>query len=125
ASCHDNGIRTERTNFHRRHVLGCDPFADACIIKNQSEEFPTFVFCDKPGYFIAANLLVQSVKQLLASCCACESCSVVHRAAETSEVQKAFRCTVEHDAHAVKQTDDFGCSICHRFNRLLVSEEIA
>ena len=83
------------------------------------------VFRHKPGRFPAANLLIQRIQQLLAGCRSGKSRTVILCAAETTEIEQAFRRTVEHNAHPVHQMDDAWRRFAHRFNRRLVREKVA
>ncbi len=44
---------------------------------------------------------------------------------EAPEVKQPFRCSVKHDAHAVKQMNNRRRRITHRFDRRLVGQKVA
>src|SRR4051794_14672086 len=50
---------------------------------------------------------------------------MVEGAAEAAEVQQAFRCAIEGDAHAIEQIDDGRRGLAHVLDRRLIGEEIA
>ncbi len=63
-------------------------------------------FLTLPVGFVAADLLVEGVEQLLAGGGAGEGGAVVERAAEAAEVEQALGGAIEGHAHAVEQVDD-------------------
>ena len=75
--------------------------------------------------FIAPNLLVERIEELLPGCRSCKRGAVVERSAEAAEVQQSFRRAIERHAHAIEQVDDPGRRVAHRFHRRLVGEKVA
>ena len=78
-----------------------------------------------PSDFVAADLLVERVEELLAGGGAGEGGAVIERAAEAAEVEQAFGRAVEGHAHAVEQVDDGGRRFAHCLDGGLVGEEVA
>jgi hypothetical protein len=74
---------------------------------------------------VAADLLVERVKKLLAGGGSGERGAVIERAAEAAEVEQAFGRAIEGNAHAVEQIDDAGSGLAHGLDRRLVGEEVA
>ena len=121
----DNGFAGEGADFHGAQVHGDDAAAHAFRIDDGGEELPALVLADLAFGFVAANLLVERVEELLAGGCAGKCGAVVKRAAKTAEIQQSFRGAVEGHAHAIKQVDDGRGRFAHRLHRRLVGEEIA
>ncbi len=82
------------------------------------------VFGDFAFGFIAANLLVECIEKLLAGGSAGKRGAMVQRAAKAAEIEQAFRCAVEGDAHAIQQIDNPRRSLTHGLNWRLVGNEI-
>ena len=82
-------------------------------------------FLTLPSDFVAADLLVERVEELLAGGCAGEGSAVIERATEAAEVEKAFGGAVEGHAHAIEQVDDGGRGFAHGLDGRLVGEEVA
>ncbi len=78
-----------------------------------------------PSDFVAADLLVEGVEELLAGGGSGEGGAVVEGATEAAEVEEAFGGAVEGDAHAVEQVDDGGALRGHVLDGGLVGEEVA
>ena len=74
---------------------------------------------------MAADLLVERVKQLLAGSGAGEGGAVIERAAEAPEIEQAFGRAIEHHAHAIEKIDDGWGGFAHAFYERLIGEEIA
>ena len=74
---------------------------------------------------VAPHLLVEGIEELLARGRARVCGAVDLGAAETAEIQQAFRRTVEHHAHAVVEIDDRGGGLGHLLDRRLVRQEVA
>ena len=94
-----------RTSMLRK-IHGADATADAACIQNGAQELPVFVLGDSAFRFVAANLLVQGIEQLLARGGAGESGAMVERAAEAAKIEQPLRRAVESYAHPVQQVDD-------------------
>ena len=101
------------------------PRQTRCAVEHGGEELPVLVLLDLAFGFVAADLLVERVEELLAGGGSGESSAVVERAAEAAEIEQAFGRAVERDAHAVEQVNDAGGGIAHVFDRRLVGEEVA
>ena len=101
------------------------PRADALGVEDGGEELPAFVLLDLAVGFVAADLLVERVEELLAGGGAGEGGAVIERAAEAAEVEQALGSAVEGHAHAVEQVDDAGGGFAHGLDGGLVGEEVA
>ena len=69
----DDGIGVKGANFHAAQVHGADTAANSIVVENRGEEFPAFVLLDLAFGLVAADLLIECVKQLLSSRSACKS----------------------------------------------------
>ena len=121
----DDGVGGEAAQLHGAEVEGGDAAGCAFGVEHGGEELPAFVFFDFAVGFVAADLLVEGVEQLLAGGGAGEGGAVVERAAEAAEVEQAFGGAIEGHAHAVEQVDDGGGGFAHGFDGGLVGEEVA
>ncbi len=105
--------------------MAVDAAAGAFGVEDGGEELPAFVLGDFAFGFVAADLLVEGVEELLAGGCSGEGGAVVEGATEAAEVEEAFGGAVEGDAHAVEQVDDGGALRGHVLDGGLVGEEVA
>ena len=101
ARSYDHGIGGERLNLHRAQVLGGNAPAVPLAILDDAKELIAFKLLNNLGNFVAANLLVQSVKQLLAGRGTRVSGTVFECAPESPEGQEPFAGPIEGDAHSV------------------------
>src|SRR5271169_3717898 len=72
AGRNDDGIGGEGANFHSAQVHGADSAADAVSVEHGGEKFPMLVFLYLAFGFVAADLFIQCIKQLLARGRACK-----------------------------------------------------
>jgi hypothetical protein len=121
----DCGVGTEGADFHGLKVHGANAAADTGVIEDRGEEGPAFVFLDAAFGFKAADLLVESVEQLLAGSGAGKSGAVIESAAKAAKIEQALGGAVEHHAHAVEQVDDRGSGVAHAFNEGLIGEKVS
>ena len=125
AGADDDGVGGEGAGLHGAEVHGADAAAGAFAVEDGGEELPAFVLGDFAFGFVAADLLVEGVEELLAGGCSGKGGAVVERSAEAAEVEQAFGGAVEGDAHAVEQVDDGGALRGHVLDGGLVGEEVA
>ena len=125
ARCEDDNVSRERDDLVGVHVLRDDTAADALFVLDDLDEFPELILLDAALYFPTANLLVESVEELLARRGASEDRALVLLAAEVTEVENAFSRARERHAHAVEHLDELRCSFDHALDSELVSEEVA
>ena len=125
AGAEDDGVGGEGADFHGAQVHGADAAADAGIIDDGGEEGPAFVLADTAFGFVAADLLVEGVEQLLAGGGAGEGGAVIESAAEAAVIEQALGGAIEHDTHAVEEINDAGSGFAHALDEGLVGEEIA
>ena len=111
--------------LHGAEVHGDDAAAGAFAVEDGGEELPAFVLGDFAFGFVAADLFVEGVEELLAGGGSGEGGAVVEGASEAAEVEEAFGGAVEGDAHAVEQVDDGGALRGHVLDGGLVGEEVA
>ena len=108
-----------------RRSIAQMPRQTRLAVEHRREKFPVLVLLYLAFGFIAPNLFVKRIEQLLPGGRAGKSRAVVERAAEAAEIEQTFRRAVEGHAHAVEQVDDAGRGVAHRFHRRLVGEEVA
>lgn len=120
----DDGVGAEGVDLHGSHVLGDDACA-LSLMEDRPEEFPELEFVDESFGFPSSGLFVEGVEQLLAGGGAREEGSFEEGPAEESEGALAFGGSVEGDAHAVEEVDDFWGPVAHFEDRGLVGEEVA
>src|SRR5262249_20478969 len=75
--------------------------------------------------FVAADLFIERVEQLLSGGRAGEGGAMVEGTAETAVVQQALWRAVKHDAHAIEKIDDAGRSFTHSLDQWLIRQKIA
>ena len=121
AGSKDYHISGESHDFVGVHVLRNDTTANAVFILDDFDEFPEFIFLDAALNFPAANLLVESIEELLTRGGAGKYGTLVLLAAEVTEVKHTFRRTRERHAHAVKHLDQLRSCFNHALNSQLVS----
>ena len=121
----DDGVGRKGAHFHGAQVHSADTAADVIGIEHRRKKFPVLVLFHFAFGFVAADLFVERVQQLLSGSCAGEGSAIVERAAETAEIEQALRRAVERDAHAVEQIDDARGGVAHGFNGRLVAKEVA
>ena len=97
------------------------PFESRTAERNSQPSY----FVTLPSDFVAADLLVERVEELLAGGGSGEGGAVIECATEAAEIEQAFGGAVEGNAHAIEQVDDAGRSFAHRFDGCLVGEEVA
>jgi hypothetical protein len=83
------------------------------------------VLPDLPFGFVAPDLLVERVEELLAGGGAGEGGAVVQRSAEPAEIEVPFRRPVELHAHPIQEVDQIRRGIAHRLAQRLIGEEVA
>ena len=120
AGSKDYHISGESHDFVGVHVLRNDTTANAVLILDDFDEFPEFIFLDAALNFPAANLLVESIEELLARGGAGKYGTLVLLAAEVTEVKHTFRRTRKRHTHAVKHLDQFRSCFNHALNSQLV-----
>ncbi len=125
AGADDDGVGGEGAGLHGAEIHGADAAGGAFGVEDGGEELPAFVFGDLAFGFVAADLFVESVEELLAGGRSGEGGAVVEGASEAAEVEQAFGGAVEGDAHAVEEVDDGGALRGHVFDGGLVGEEVA
>ena len=125
ARCEDDDIRRERDNLVGVHVLCDDTAADTLFVLDDLDEFPELILLDAALYFPTANLLIESVEELLARRGAGEDRALVLLAAEVAEVEDTFSRARERHTHAVEHLDELRSSFDHALDSELVSEEVA
>src|SRR5579863_807895 len=125
AGAEDDCVGGENFDFHGAEVHGGDAAADAGVIEDGGEECETFELFYFAFGFVAADLFVEGVEELLAGGGAGKGGAVIERAAETAIVEEAFGGAIEHDTHAIEEIDDGGGFVAHAFDERLIGEEIA
>ena len=115
-----NGADLHGAQVHR-HGAHTAPLA----IAHHAQPLPILVLGDLALGFVAADLLVQRVEQLLSGGRPREGGAVVHRSAEPSKVQQTLGGAVEGDAHPVQQIDDARGRVAHGLDRRLLGQEVA
>ncbi len=121
----DDGVRRKGAYFHGAEIHGADAAADAARIEYGGEKFPAFVLLHLAFGFVAANLLIERVEQLLAGGCAGKGSAVEERATEAAKIEQAFGRAIEWHAHAIEQINNRGRSFRHSFDGRLIREKIA
>ena len=124
ASSQNYYVSRESHDFVGVHVLGNDTTANAVFVLDDFDEFPELIFLNAAFNFPTANLLVESVEELLARRGTGKYGTFVLLATEVTEVKHAFRRTGERHAHAVKHVHEFRSCLNHAFNSQLVSQEV-
>ena len=122
--CEDDNISRERNDFVGVHVLGNDTTANTVFVLDDFDEFPELIFLNAAFDFPTANLLVESIEELLASRGTSKYRTFILLTTEVTEVEDAFSRTRERYAHAIEHLDEFRSSLNHAFYSQLVSEEI-
>ena len=120
-SSKDYDISGECLNFVGVHVLRNDTAANTVFILDDLDEFPEFIFLYAALNFPTANLLVESVEELLARCGTGKYRTFVLLTTEVAEVKHTFRRTREGHAHAVEHMHELRSCFNHAFNSQLVS----
>ncbi len=131
-------VEGERLNLHGLQILRDHPHARAVVVDHQGDEVPVLELADhsladegradivdEVDGLVASHLLVEGVEELLAGGGAGEGGAMEQRSAEASEVEQAFRGTIEGDAHAVEQVDDPRGGVGHALDGGLIGEEVA
>ena len=118
-------IRREGFNLHGAQVLRHDAARATLIVLDEPEESPAFKLLHQVAAFVAAHLLIQRIKQLLARGGPRVGGAVLQRAPKPAEREQAFRSAVERHAHAVQQVDDGGRALGHAHHRRLVVQKVA
>jgi hypothetical protein len=121
----NNCIRRERTQLHGAQVEGGDAAGDALGIDHRGEKLPALVLLHLAFGFVAADLLVERVEQLLPGRCAGKGGAVVERAAEAAKVQQPLGSAIEGHAHAIQQIDNRRGGLAHGLHRRLVGQKVA
>ena len=98
--------------------------ANPLVVDNAGEKLPRLELGDLALRFVAAYLLIERIKQLLAGGGAGKCGAVVERTAKAPEVEQPLGCAVEGDAHAVEQVNDPRGHVAHGLGRRLVGEEV-
>ena len=125
ARCEDDDVSRERDDLHGVHVLCDDAAADAVLVLDDADEFPELILLDAALDFPAADLLVESIEELLARRGARKARALVLLAAEVAEVEDAFCRARERHAHAVEHLDELRSCFDHALDSELVREEVA
>ena len=120
----DDCIGRECTYFHAAQVHGADAAAHAASVEHRGEKFPVLEFLHLAFGFIAANLLVERVKKLLAGGRSRKGGAVIERSAEAAKIEQPLRRSVEGNTHAVEQINDAGRGLAHVFDGRLVGKKI-
>ena len=115
----------EDAHFHGVQIHGSDAAADAVAVEHGGEKFPVLELLDLAFGFVAADLLIKRVKQLLSGGRPGEGGSVVERAAKAAEVEQALGRAIEGHAHAVEQIDDGRRGLAHGFDGRLIAQKVA
>ena len=125
AGCQNYGVGGEAAQLHRAQVECGNAAGDALRVDHGGEKLPALEFADLAFRLIAAHLLIESVEQLLAGCCAGKGGALIECPTETAEIQQTFRRAIEGHAHAVEQVDNRRGGLAHRLHRRLVGQKIA
>lgn len=105
--------------------MGDDASADSFLVFDEANKLVAFVFFNLPAGFIAADLLIECIKELLSGGCSGVSGAVLESAAESAETQQSFGGSVERNPHSVEEENDGGCALGHPHNGGLMVEKVA
>src|SRR4051812_6412381 len=83
----DDRVSREGSNFHRDEILSDSSAADAIVIEHRAEEVPKFELADFAFGVPAADLFIEGVQKLLASCRSGECRSLKKRAAKPPTIE--------------------------------------
>lgn len=81
--------------------MGDNSTADTFFVFDEADEFPSFVLFDLAVGFVAADLFIQGVEELLSRGGSGISGAVLEGAPETTETEKTLGGAVEGNAHSV------------------------
>src|SRR5713226_5683121 len=101
-----DSVGREGANLHRTQIHSADAAADAVRIQHRRKKFPRLELRDFAFGLVAANLLIQSVKKLLASGGPGKRGAMVQRSPEAPEVEQALRSPIKRHPHAVEEIND-------------------
>ncbi len=121
----DDGVGWEGADFHAAQIHGADAAADAVSVEHGGKKFPVLVLLYLAFGFVAADLFIERIKQLLAGGRAGERSAVVQSPAEAAKIEQSLGSAVERNAHAIEQIDDAGRGLAHVLDRRLVRQKIA
>ena len=123
-SCQNNYISWECLNFHGIHALSNDTTADTILVLNNLDEFPELILVYAALNFPTANLLVESVEELLTSSGTSKASTLIFLTTEVTEVKNTFRGTGERYTHAVEHLYELWSSLNHALYSQLVCQEV-
>ena len=125
AGGNNDGVGRKRPHCHRTQVHGADAVAHVVVVEHCGKKFPVLVLLHLALGFVAADLLVERVQQLLSRGRPGKGRAVIQRPAESPEVEQTLGRAVEGNAHAIEEVDNAGRGVAHVFYRRLIGEEVA
>ena len=94
------------------------------IVKHEREHLPAFILVDLALRFPLSDLFVERVKELLTRRGSGKRRAMKKSSPKAPKVKQPLGSTIEHDAHSVKQINNLGRILAHRFYWRLVCEEV-
>src|SRR5271157_639967 len=121
----DDGVGGKGANLHGAQIHGADAASNTLSIKNGGEKFPMLVLLHLAFGFVAPNLLVECVQELLSGGRSGKRGAVIERASEAAKIKKTFGSAIEGNTHAVEQINEARSSFAHGLDRRLVGKKVS